>query len=103
MHFYLRGENARREVELKVKFGKVGSVDNISIDENYTEEMKLLEREKGDNASVSGLLPLSSNKSLMAPLRICSSSVTLFNGHGLVHRGVGLHCVCFCSSFHIPY
>jgi hypothetical protein len=42
MSLYLRRENARRD-----KWG----VENNMLPESYTEEQKLAEREKGDNAT----------------------------------------------------
>jgi len=50
MHIYLRRENARRDDELRQRFGVThdGPVDPSDY---YTEEMREAEREKGDNAS----------------------------------------------------
>lgn len=48
MHIYLKRENARKDEELRQRLGVTGPID---IDEHYTEEMKVSEREKGDNAS----------------------------------------------------
>lgn len=45
MHLYLVRENARRDADMKAQ--------GLTLDD-YTEEMKYREREKGDNASVRG-------------------------------------------------